>query len=137
MLGLPVPDLVLVELDPALARSEPDEEIHGLLERSAGTNVGLDFLPGSLPFAPRVPPLPDADLAASVVWFDALVMNIDRTARNPNLLVWHRPAEGHQVSDTELGGPGLQCGAERSAADDGQGEVRAGARALGEGRHEP
>ncbi len=89
-LGLPVPDLVLVELDPALARSEPDEEIHDLLERSAGTNVGLDFLPGSLPFAPRVPPAPDPDLAAAIVWFDALVMNIDRTPRNPNLLVWHR-----------------------------------------------
>lgn len=90
VLGLPVPDLVLVELDAALARSEPDEELHELLERSAGTNVGLDFLPGALPFAPRVPPSPDPDLAAAVVWFDALVMNVDRTPRNPNLLVWHR-----------------------------------------------
>jgi hypothetical protein len=89
-LGLPVPDLVLVELDAALARSEPDEEIHDLLERSAGTNVGLDFLPGSLNYAPRVGRPPNADLAADIVWFDALVMNIDRTVRNPNLLVWHR-----------------------------------------------
>jgi len=90
LLGLPVPDLVLVEMDAALARAEPDPELHDLLERSAGTNVGLDFLPGSLPFAPKVGPAPDADLAAAVVWFDALVMNIDRTPRNPNLLVWHR-----------------------------------------------
>ncbi len=89
-LGLPVPDLVLVELDAALAKAEPDGEIKDLLERSAGTNVGLDFLPGALAFAPAVGPAPDADLAAAVVWFDALTTNVDRTARNPNLLVWHR-----------------------------------------------
>jgi hypothetical protein len=90
VLGLPVPDLVLVELDPALARAEPDQEIHELLERSAGTNVGLDFLPGALPYAPAVGPAPDSALAAAVVWFDALVMNVDRTPRNPNLITWHR-----------------------------------------------
>jgi hypothetical protein len=89
-LGLPVPDLVLVELDPALARAEPDEEIKELLERSAGTNVGLDFLPGALAFSPGVGPAPEPDLAAAVVWFDALTTNVDRTPRNPNLIVWHR-----------------------------------------------
>jgi hypothetical protein len=89
-LGLPVPDLVLVELDVALSRAEPDPEIQELLERSAGTNVGLDFLPGALAFAPRVPPAPDPELAAAIVWFDGLVTNVDRTPRNPNLIVWHR-----------------------------------------------
>jgi hypothetical protein len=89
-LGLPVPDLVLVELDAALARAEPDEEIKELLERSAGVNVGLDFLPGALPFAPKVGPAPDPELAAAVVWLDALTTNVDRTPRNPNLIVWHR-----------------------------------------------
>lgn len=89
-LGLPVPDLVLVEMDPALARAEPDGEIQDLLERSAGTNVGLDFLPGALPFAPSVGPAPEPELAADVVWLDAFTTNVDRTARNPNLLVWHR-----------------------------------------------
>ena len=89
-LGLPVPDLVLVELDPALARAEPDQEIHELLERSAGTNVGLDFLPGALAFSPAVGPAPEPDLAAAVVWLDAFTTNVDRTPRNPNLIVWHR-----------------------------------------------
>ena len=89
-LGLPVPDQVLVELDAALAKAEPDEEIQGLLERSAGTNIGLDFLPGALAFAPRVGPAPDPELAAAVVWLDAYTTNVDRTARNPNLIVWHR-----------------------------------------------
>jgi hypothetical protein len=90
LLGLPVPDLVLVELDVALSRAEPDREIQEMLERSAGTNVGLDFLPGALAFAPAVGPAPEPDLAAAVVWLDALTTNVDRTARNPNLIVWHR-----------------------------------------------
>jgi hypothetical protein len=89
-LGLPVPDLALVEMDAALAKAEPDPELHDLLARSSGLNMGLDFLPGALPFAPAVGPRPDAELAADVVWLDALTMNVDRTARNPNLLVWHR-----------------------------------------------
>jgi hypothetical protein len=90
LLGLPVPDLVLVELDPALAKAEPDQEIREMLGRSAGTNVGLDFLPGALAFAPAIGPAPEPDLAAAVVWLDALTTNVDRTVRNPNLLVWHR-----------------------------------------------
>jgi hypothetical protein len=89
-LGLPVPDLVLVELDAALAKAEPDQEIQELLERSAGTNIGLDFLPGALAFAPAVGPAPDPELAADTVWLDAFTTNVDRTARNPNLIVWHR-----------------------------------------------
>jgi hypothetical protein len=86
-LGLPVPELVLVELDPALAAAEPDPEIQELIAASAGLNLGVDYLPGSLPYLPTQPP--DADLAAEVVWLDALVTNVDRTPRNPNLLRWH------------------------------------------------
>jgi hypothetical protein len=86
-LGLPVPELVLVELDPELARAEPDPEIQDLIRASAGVNLGVDFLPGALPYTPARPPA--AELAASVVWLDALVENIDRTPRNPNLLLWH------------------------------------------------
>jgi hypothetical protein len=86
-LGLPVPELVFVEIDPQLAGAEPDPEIQDLLDASAGINLGLDFLPGSLPFSPARPP--EAALAAEVVWFDSLVLNVDRTPRNPNLLRWH------------------------------------------------
>jgi hypothetical protein len=89
-LGLPVPELVLVELDPAIGRAEPDPEIQDLLLASGGTNLGVDFLPGALPFSPAAGPAPDADLAAAVVWLDALVTNVDRTPQNPNLLWWHR-----------------------------------------------
>jgi hypothetical protein len=89
-LGLPVPDQVLVELDAKLSKAEPDGEIQDLLERSAGINIGLDFLPGALAFAPAIGPAPDPDLAAAVVWLDALTTNVDRTPRNPNLIVWHR-----------------------------------------------
>jgi hypothetical protein len=86
-LGLPVPELVLVELDPDLGRAEPDPEIQDLLRASAGLNLGVDFLPGALPYAPAQPPPPE--LAADVVWLDALVENVDRTPRNPNMLRWH------------------------------------------------
>jgi hypothetical protein len=86
-LGLPVPELVFVDLDPQLAGAEPDPEIQDLLDASAGRNLGMDFLPGALPFTPARPPGPE--LAADVVWFDALVLNVDRTPRNPNLLRWH------------------------------------------------
>ncbi len=88
-LGLLVPDIVLVDLDPALGDAEPDPDIHELIQRSGGTNVGLDFLPGALSFSPAVGPAPTADMAADVVWFDALVTNPDRTAKNTNILVWH------------------------------------------------
>jgi hypothetical protein len=88
-LGLPVPELVLVELDAELARAEPDPEIQELIEASGGLNLGMDFLPGALAFDPAAGPPPDPSLAADVVWFDAFVLNIDRTPRNPNLLLWH------------------------------------------------
>lgn len=90
VLGLPVPPLVLIEIDPLLARSEPDQEIQHLLRASAGLNVALDYLPGALGFEPALPGPPDADLAARIVWFDAFVSNVDRTVRNPNLLRWHK-----------------------------------------------
>lgn len=87
-LGLPVPEVVLVDLHPDLGRAEPDPEIQDLLRASRGLNLALDYLPGSLGFDPLVEP-PGADLASRVVWFDALVQNVDRTPRNTNLLVWH------------------------------------------------
>ena len=87
--GLPVPEIVLVELDPELARTEPDPEIQDLIKASAGLNLALDYLPGAVMFDP-VAEKPDADLASSVVWFDAYVTNVDRTARNTNMLMWHR-----------------------------------------------
>lgn len=90
LLGLPVPDIVLIDLDPALAKAEPDEEIQDLIRWSGGINVGVDFLPGAFPFNPAVGPRPDPVLAADIVWFDALVTNIDRTPRNTNILVWHK-----------------------------------------------
>jgi len=88
-LGFPVPVLVLVELDATIGRAEPDPEIQDLLLASDGLNLGVDFLPGSLPFSPAAGPAPDPDFAADVVWLDALVTNVDRTAQNPNLLWWH------------------------------------------------
>jgi len=87
--GLPVPEIVFVELDPALARTEPDPEIQHLIRTSAGLNLALDYLPGAVTFDP-VAKQPDADLASSVVWFDAYVTNVDRTPRNTNMLIWHR-----------------------------------------------
>src|SRR4029453_7687345 len=70
--------------------AEPDPEIQDLLVASDGTNLGVDFLPGALPFSPAAGPPPDPELAAAIVWLDALVTNVDRTAQNPNLLWWHR-----------------------------------------------
>jgi hypothetical protein len=87
--GLPVPEIVFVELDADLARTEPDPEIQHLIRASAGLNLALDYLPGSVTFDPVVEK-PDARLASAIVWFDAFVSNVDRTARNTNLLVWHR-----------------------------------------------
>src|SRR3712207_5588201 len=88
-LGLPVPEIVLVTVDPGLGRAEPDREIQDLLAASHGLNLGLDFLPGALGYNPAAAPLADAALAADIVWFDALVTNVDRTPRNTNLLMWH------------------------------------------------
>jgi hypothetical protein len=88
-LGFAVPELTLVELDPVLGRAEPDPEIQDLLVASAGLNLGVDFLPSALPFSPAAEWTPEPGLAADVVWLDALVTNVDRTAQNPNLLLWH------------------------------------------------
>jgi hypothetical protein len=89
VLGLPVPEIVLMELDPELARTEPDPEIQDLIKASAGLNLALDYLPGSVTFDPLAHP-PEPALASAIVWFDAFVSNVDRTPRNSNLLVWHR-----------------------------------------------
>lgn len=88
-LELPVPEIVLIELDPSMANAEPDPEIQDLIRKSGGVNLGLDFLPGSLAFAPAAPPALSPELAARIVWFDAYTLNVDRTPRNPNLLTWH------------------------------------------------
>ena len=88
-LGLPVPEIVFMELDADLARTEPDGEIQDLIRASAGLNLALDYLPGSVTFDP-VADRTDADLASRVVWFDALISNLDRTARNANMLMWHQ-----------------------------------------------
>jgi hypothetical protein len=87
--GLLVPELVFVNLDPEIAKTEPDPEIQDLIRASGGLNLGLDYLPGSIMFNP-VADKPDADLASRIVWFDAYVTNVDRTARNANMLMWHR-----------------------------------------------
>ena len=91
-IGLPVPEIVFAELDPRMAKTEPDPEIQELLQRSAGLNLALDYLPGSITFDPLVERNLNgiARLASSIVWFDAYVTNVDRTPRNTNLLVWHR-----------------------------------------------
>lgn len=88
-LGLPVPEIVFMELEPDLARTEPDAEIQHLIRASAGLNLGLDYLPAAVTFDP-IAEKPDPELASSIVWFDAYVSNVDRTARNSNLLSWHR-----------------------------------------------
>ena len=88
-LGLPVPEIVLAELDGDLARTEPDPEIFALIRDSAGLNLAIDYLPGSVTFDPVVDTV-DADLASRIVWFDAYVTNVDRSARNTNMLMWHR-----------------------------------------------
>lgn len=85
--GLPIPKIVLVDLDPDLARTEPDPEIQDLIKASAGLNLALEYLPGSVMFDP-VSDKPDSNLASAIVWFDAFTTNVDRTARNTNMLIW-------------------------------------------------
>jgi hypothetical protein len=87
-LGLPVPALVTVEVDPVLAANEPDEEVQDLLRASAGRNLGVDYLPGALDLDPNAFDV-DPAFAGRVLWFDAFVANVDRTWRNPNMLFWH------------------------------------------------
>ena len=85
-----MPEIVLIEMDEAIGRNEPDQEIRDLLLASTGLNLALDFLPGSIMFDPAARPVVDADVASAAVWFDAFVTNVDRTPRNPNLLWWHK-----------------------------------------------
>jgi hypothetical protein len=88
-LGLRVPEIVFVELDAELARTEPDPEIQDLIRASGGLNLALDYLPSSITFDQLIEK-PDAELASKIVWFDALAANVDRTPRNANMLVWHK-----------------------------------------------
>lgn len=88
-LGLPVPEIVFAQLDRDLARTEPDPEIHQLIYDSAGLNLALDYLPGSVSYDPAVHAIP-AGVASRIVWLDAFVSNVDRTPRNTNMLMWHR-----------------------------------------------
>jgi len=86
-LGFCVPRIVLVELDPSIAQTEPDQEIQQLLRASAGLNFGISFLEHATRFSPLAPPEPTSAFASRLVWFDAFVTNVDRTPRNVNLLV--------------------------------------------------
>ncbi|HLL51894.1 MAG TPA: HipA family kinase [Myxococcaceae bacterium] len=87
--GLAIPEIVFAELDPVLGRNEPDDEIRDLIKASGGLNLALDYLPGSITFDPVAGTNVDPRVASSIVWLDAYAMNVDRTARNPNLLSWH------------------------------------------------
>ena len=89
VLGLRVPEIVFVELDAVLARTEPDPEIQDLIKASGGLNLALDYLPGSITFDALIEK-PDSTLASKIVWFDALTANVDRTPRNANMLLWHK-----------------------------------------------
>jgi hypothetical protein len=89
-LGLATPDLLLVHVDPGLAPAEPDQEVQDLLRASPGLNLGIDYLPGALDVDARAV---DPGLAARILWFDALIGNVDRSWRNPNMLLWHGRVE--------------------------------------------
>src|SRR5271155_1959797 len=87
--GLPIPEIVFADLPSDLARTEPDAEIQSLISASAGLNLALDYLPGSITYDPLIFHV-DSQLASDVVWFDAFICNVDRSARNVNMLLWHR-----------------------------------------------
>jgi hypothetical protein len=91
-LGIATPELVAVQLDAVIGRYEADEEVQDLLNASAGLNLGVDFLPGAFGFDGTVLDPGSAaasDEAARVIWLDAFCANVDRSWRNPNLLLWH------------------------------------------------
>lgn len=88
-LGLKIPEIVFANLDTAFGRTEPDEEIQDLLKASVGLNLALHYLSGAITYDPVVTTL-DEKLASQIVWLDGLLMNVDRTARNTNMLVWHK-----------------------------------------------
>lgn len=87
-LGLHVPEIVLLEMDESLGRSEPDQEIQDLLRASVGLNLGMKFLPNAFAFDGLLEPPLDPLLASQIVWFDAYITNVDRTPRNVNMLLW-------------------------------------------------
>jgi hypothetical protein len=87
-LELPVPELVTIDIDPAMAVGEPDEEVQDLLRASPGRNLGIDYLPGALDLDVKAFAV-EPELAGRILWFDALVGNVDRSWRNPNMLRWH------------------------------------------------
>jgi len=88
-LGFRVPEIVFAHVDPAFGRTEPDEEIQDLLKFSEGLNLALHYLSGSITFDPTVTAI-DAKLASEIVWLDSLIMNVDRTVRNTNMLMWNK-----------------------------------------------
>jgi hypothetical protein len=88
-LGFRVPEIVFVELDAVIARTEPDPEIQDLIKASDGLNLALDYLPGSIMFDALIEK-PTSELASQIVWFDVFIANVDRTARNANMLLWHK-----------------------------------------------
>ncbi len=106
-LGLPMPKTALLGLDRRFGLNEPHDEIRDLLNASVGLNFGIDYLPGSITFDPVLPGALTPMLASQVVWFDALVLNVDRTARNPNLLTWHSAALAHRPRGVALLSPRL------------------------------
>jgi hypothetical protein len=87
-LGLPIPELVYVELGPEMGRNERHEEIKDLLLASVGLNLGVRYLPSAFAYNRLLTPAPDAKLSSEIVWFDAYVTNVDRTSRNVNMLIW-------------------------------------------------
>ena len=89
VLGLKVPEIVFANVDPAFGRTEPDEEIQDLLKASEGLNLALHYLSGAITFDANVTKM-DATVASQIVWLDAFITNVDRTARNTNMLVWYK-----------------------------------------------
>ncbi|MCE7066094.1 HipA family kinase [Dyadobacter sp. CY326] len=89
LLGFKMPEIVFANLDEAFGRTEPDEEIQDLLRASTGLNLAVHYLSGAITFDPVVTTV-DAKLASSIVWLDSLITNVDRTARNTNMLMWHK-----------------------------------------------
>jgi len=88
LLGVAVPELALIDVDPEIGRREPDEEVQALVTASAGLNLAVDFLPGSVGYDRSF--VVPSEHAARVLWLDGLVANVDRSARNTNLLIWHK-----------------------------------------------
>jgi len=88
-LGFKIPEIVFANLDEAFGRTEPDEEIQDLLKASVGLNLALHYLSGAITFDATVTQV-DSKLASQIVWLDCLLNNVDRTARNTNMLVWHK-----------------------------------------------